>query len=391
MRNLENVKAKTISIKYLKNYFNISLIIIFLALSYGPTAQAQPAPAVERSVFFAGGRYVGEAGKEVMQGAMYVERLRPATVTRRYPIVLFHGAAQTSVNWLTTPDGRKGWAQFFVEQGHDVYIVDQPARGRSAWHPGIDGNLRNFPAPTIEMLFTNSAAAARWPQAARHTRWPGSGPMRGRMGDPIFDQFYASQVEYLSSNAETQNLVREAGKALLDRIGPAIILTHSQAGPFGWLLADARPDLVKGIIAVEPNAPPIQASPVFGAARQLAWGPTDIAITYDPPVLDPSQLEVEQQAQPSRPDLVSCWRQKSPARQLPRLKDIPIVILISEASYHAQYDHCLSEWLAQAGVRNEMVRLEDVGIHGNGHMMMLETNNLDIASWIDNWIVKSVH
>jgi pimeloyl-ACP methyl ester carboxylesterase len=45
--------------------------------------------------------------------------------------------------------------------------------------------------------------------------------------------------------------------ALLDRIGPAIILTHSQSGPFGWLIADARPKLVKAVVAVEPAGPAV--------------------------------------------------------------------------------------------------------------------------------------
>ena len=54
-----------------------------------------------------------------------------------------------------------------------------------------------------------------------------------------------------------EQLNREAGVALLDKIGPAILLTHSQSGPFGWVLANDRPKLVKGILAIEPNGPPL--------------------------------------------------------------------------------------------------------------------------------------
>jgi pimeloyl-ACP methyl ester carboxylesterase len=32
---------------------------------------------------------------------------------------------------------------------------------------------------------------------------------------------------------------------LLDRIGPAIVVAHSQSGTFGFLIADKRPNLVK--------------------------------------------------------------------------------------------------------------------------------------------------
>ena len=40
--------------------------------------------------------------------------------------------------------------------------------------------------------------------------------------------------------------------------------------------------------------------------------------------------------------------------------------------------------------QNGKLRLENVGIKGNGHMMMIEKNNLEIADFIDRWIVKTV-
>ena len=78
---------------------------------------------------------------------------RPKDVQRPYPLVLIHGAAQTATNWMGTPDGRKGWAEYFVEQGYVVYMIDQPMRGRSAWHPG-DGATRMFTAQQEEFQFT---------------------------------------------------------------------------------------------------------------------------------------------------------------------------------------------------------------------------------------------
>ena len=40
--------------------------------------------------------------------------------------------------------------------------------------------------------------------------------------------------------------------AEIDRVGPSIILFHSQAGSFGFKVAQARPDKVKALIAIEP-------------------------------------------------------------------------------------------------------------------------------------------
>ena len=352
-----------------------------------------PIPTIDAAAgvgyFYVGGRYVGENDTQVMQGAMYVEVLRPKHVVHRYPLVLIHGAAQTGTNWLGTPDGRQGWAQYFLTRGYEIYIVDQPARGRSAWHPGIDGELKGVPASLVEKLFTAPEASGAWPQAKKHTQWPGENRTRGHRGDPVFDAFYSTQVESLASNAETQKLMQSAGAALLDRIGPAILLTHSQAGAFGWLIADARPNLVKGIIAVEPFGPPFRDA-VLGNGRARPWGLADIELTYDPPVKTPDEINIVQQEQPDAPDLYACWLQSEPARRLPNLTHIPIMVVTSEASYHAVYDHCTVRYLRQVGAQVDFVRLEDVGIHGNGHMMMLETNNMAIASIIARWATASI-
>src|ERR1700736_6582407 len=83
--------------------------------------------------FYVGGHYVGQAGKEIMDGAMYVEVMVPKKIQRPYPLVFLHGAGQTGTDWLQTPDGRPGWAYYFLKQGYVVYMVDYPARGGSAW------------------------------------------------------------------------------------------------------------------------------------------------------------------------------------------------------------------------------------------------------------------
>src|SRR5262245_17010586 len=327
-----------------------------------------PVPAVDQSAvaqrgyFYVGGQYTGEPGKEIMQGQIYVEVLAPRDVRRPYPLVLIHGAAQTATNWMGTPDGRKGWADFFVEQGYVVYMMEQPMRGRSAWHPG-DGATRMFRVDEEQRLFTDNASAGNWPQAKKQTQWPGEGPGKGRKGDPVFDAFYATQVEALASLEDTEKANQAAGAALLDRIGPAILITHSQAGYFSWLIADARPKLVKGNIAIEPPGPPIE-NVLFSTGKGRAWGLTNIPLTYDPPLTNPDDLAVTKEDKADGPDLSICWVQKPPARRLVNLKDIPTMILVSEASYHAVFDHCTAKWLNQAGVKTEFIRLEDRVLSG---------------------------
>ena len=82
------------------------------------------------------------------------------------------------------------------------------------------------------------------------------------------------------------------------------------------------------------------------------------------------------------------YLQSEPAHTLPNLQNIPILILISEASYHATYDHCTSRYLKQAGVEHDFIRLPDEGIHGNGHMIMVEKNNHEVADFLIAWLNK---
>jgi pimeloyl-ACP methyl ester carboxylesterase len=338
-----------------------------------------------RDFFYVGGAYAGPPDKQVMHGQMYVEVLTPREKRRPYPLIMFHGAGQTATNWLATPDGRPGWAEYFCGEGYTVYLVDQPARGRSAWQPGIDGELTRFTAAAQEWSFTASAADPRWPQASKQTQWPGS----GKRGDPIFDAFHATQVPYLADTVETQRLIHAAGTALLDRIGPAVLMTHSQSGTFGWLLADARSALVKAIVALEPSGPPFENAAISTGPNRI-WGVTDLPLTYDPPAAAPTDLAIEQQVEPDHPDLARCWQQKTPARRLTNLAEIPTIIVTGEASYHAVYDHCTAKYLTAAGVPVDFVRLEDRGIHGNGHMLMLEKNSLEIAALVADWLGRAV-
>jgi pimeloyl-ACP methyl ester carboxylesterase len=353
-----------------------------------------PVPAVDQSMvakrgyFYVGGHYVGEPGKAIMQGQIYVEVLAPKKQRRPYPLVLIHGAAQTATNWMGTPDGREGWAEYFISQGYVVYMIDQPMRGRSAWHPG-DGATRMFTAENEQFQFTAIETDGTWPGREKHTQWPGEGANKAKKGDPVFDAFYATQVETVMSNEETQKRNQDAGAALLDKIGPAIVLTHSQSGPFGWLIADARPKLVKAVVAIEPSGPPFENT-IIGTGKGRAWGPADIALTYDPPVKDPSEIAVVRDDKPDGPNMFVCWMQKAPARQLVNLKNIPAVVISAEASYHQIYDNCTVKYLKQAGMTVEWVPLQSKGIHGNGHMVMIEKNNLAIAKLIDDWVVKNV-
>jgi pimeloyl-ACP methyl ester carboxylesterase len=376
--------------------------VLALGLILAPgSSSAQDNPTIpvptlaKHGYFFVGGQYIESGGKRVMAGQMYVEFLTPQKLTHPYPIVMIHGTAQTGTNFISTPDGRPSWAHNFVARGYRVYIVDQVGRGRSGADPQIYGPYMRLSVEQEESLLTAPEKYKLWPQAASHTQWPGGA---GVAGNPAFDQFYASQVESVASTLKTEELMFPADVALLEKIGPAVVLTHSQSGVFGFKLADARPDLVKAHVAIEPNGPPFYDIDFKGGddwykdsdkvAR--AWGVARIPLAYDPPAAEASELNLVRQEQADGPELVRCWLQREPARQLPKMNDVPTVIVTGEASFRATYDHCTSQFLSQAGVRNTHLRLEKAGLYGNGHMMMLEQNSADIADVIGNWLDANI-
>jgi pimeloyl-ACP methyl ester carboxylesterase len=328
--------------------------------------------------FYVAGMYVGSGANMKMSGQMFVEQLEPVKRTGRYPVVMLAGTGQTGAIWLSTPDERPGWAKCFAAEGYTVFVADQPGRGRSASYVDVHDTRSSLSPSTVELLFTASQDFERvWPEARLHSQWPGS----GRRGDPVFDAFYASQVPFLTEDAESERLAQSAGVALLDRIGPAILLTHSQASTSGWLLAESRPDLVRAVVAVEPQGPPFED--FFSGAPRRPWGLTALPLTYDPNASAPGELRVVKQQ--------GCWAQEEPARKLVNLIDIPMLIVTGEASYHIQYDRCTVQFLKQSGVKRvDHLRLADCDIHGNGHMLMLEKNNLAIAKLLQDWIAKAV-
>lgn len=210
------------------------------------------------------------------------------------------------------------------------------------------------------------------------------------MGDPIFDAYYASNVPTFSNSPEQERTTRDAGIALLDKIGPSIVVAHSQGALAGWSWADSRPKLVKALVQIEPKGPPFREV-IFSNVLSRPWGLTSIPLTYDPPPSnnrEPLSMEI---VEPDSSEHASCILQAEPARQLVNLKEIPILVVTAEASYHAVYDHCFIKFLNQAGCTDiEHMELGEIGIHGNGHLVFMEKNSDEIAAEIERWISKTI-
>ena len=365
---------------------------------------------------------------------MYVEYMVPARVTKPYPIVLVHGGGGQGLDWMGTPDGRPGWFQHLAASGYRVYVVDRPGHGRSPQHPELHGAIPARPG-TMEGLqgqFIFPVDGANNPDRYRknHTQWPGAGVP----GAPDVAQFLASQggsyvvnpppaaaaapapgaaggrggaggpagaapgggggrgaaagppVAANQQPAGQPNLAhtewRAAGAELLDKIGPAIIITHSAGGSFGLLVAEARPNLVKAAVMIEGGGSGFNGGNRFGMST--------IPVTWDPPVKDITEIKTRWVAD-AEIDGGGYFLQEEPVRRLPNFRDVAVLTVTSAAGTASPGNPGAPAFLKQAGVRvAEELRLANAGIQGNSHMMMVEKNHREVLQPILDWLDKNV-
>ncbi|KAA8895173.1 alpha/beta-hydrolase [Sphaerosporella brunnea] len=339
-----------------------------------------------RQILYLGGHYISTANGTFHHDQIYIEQLTPlAPSAAKAPILLLHGNAQTGTNFLATPDGRPGFADFFLQRAHRVYIADQPLRGRSPV-PAGGYPLRAYSAEYVSSRFANTTL---WPQARLHSQWPGAAD--GRRGDPVFDGFYKAQASFEGNNTlQEQRAVAGLLELLTAVREPVVVVSHSQAGMMAWALADAAAaSAVKGLVMLEPSGPPFEDVDFSGGKTATRkWGLADVPLAYHPPGFEFNLVRVgEDTAERS-----SCLLQAAPAaKQLVNLPKIPTMLVTAEASYHALYDHCTVAFLRQAGMHDDRllwVKLQDRGIRGNGHMMFMELNNQDVFGVVEEWIER---
>jgi len=369
-------------------------LVLALTAAAAQAQQQEPLSIARQGYLFAGGKYSTVKGRQVMSGQLYAEYQIPSRQTSPYPIVFLHGGGVSGSVYMGTPDGREGWAQFFLRKGYPVYVVDGVGRGRAGYQADVYGPPSGPPDADGAERRISPELFNEWPMAHLHTQRPGT----GKPGDPFFDTFFAlTHMSGIRGYSTVAALNRDAILALLEKIGPAILLTHSQSGTPGWLVADAKPDRVKAVISIEGGSPAFYEYATVGAPewfkrgeKARPWGLTSEPLTYSPPVASASEIEAVEEEKADGPGLVKCWLQKEPARKLPNLQKVPIVMIQSESSDHTSTDHCVAKYFEQAGVHPTFIRLAAIGIRGNTHHMMLEKNNLEIADVIYRWLAKTM-
>lgn len=284
------------------------------------------------------------AGTQIVN-QMYVQYLIPAALRKHVtPIVLVHGSGHTGKTYETTPDGREGWATYFVRRGIPVYIVDQPGRARSSFDPSLhqqaraEGNaslLRNLGGFNRERAWTIFRVGTTPFVPHPESQFPVNAM------DQYFAQLVPNTDGYLADPATRVNALA----ALLDKIGPAVVSVHSMSGTQGIGVAIARPNLVRAVVDVEPP---------FGCVISDA----DVASVF------------------TRVPLLGIFGDYTQG----------------DALWEPAAASCQStaDRIQAAGGTARNLVLPDIGILGNSHMLMLDRNSDQIAEVIVQWLEENV-
>jgi pimeloyl-ACP methyl ester carboxylesterase len=279
---------------------------------------------------------------------MFVQYMLPAKRKHAYPLVMIHGGGGQGTDWLQTPDGRDGWADYFVADGWDVYVVDRPGHGRSQSNPSCrDGKVGVANSTIISRLATSDA-----------TVWPGGAPTPT---NPAVVSWTAS-----STTAPYCGDVIAAEKisALLDEIGPAILLPHSAGGGSTFRVPDLNPKKVVGIVAFEAAGANPVAAGFDGSPGLITTWRTEPALakTFAPA------------------DHGGCPMQGESPSKLVNYTHVPIILVGSEKGLtNLDALKCQASVWQQAGVDATYVYLPDRGLKGGGHFAMAQLDNAKYA------------
>ena len=346
---------------------------------------------------------------------MYVQFQIPAKRSSQWPVIMVHGSSHTGACLESTPDGREGWYPYFVRNGVSSYVVDQAGRGRSGFDESVihEGEARlasgdAAAAATLIPGFGRITDDGAWTNWFGHLVPANSTILTGRLvphGDaadpnprpdkfdhvaPLFpldtvDQNMVARhgaigpapgsadraygLEYykqLVPNAEVTlpgsvcptcdptalspaNTWTPANlAALVERLGGAIVATHSQSGIMGHHMARILKEhgnlgLLKGLITLE------------GSCSLPNSGLT--AADFD---------------------------------NIPYMAlkgDYTNTSMVCQDTVDAINARRASK---QGTAKAEYLKLDEMGILGVTHMMMLDRQNLKIADVMLDWVKKNV-
>jgi hypothetical protein len=323
----------------------------------------------EQGSFAIGGTVITGSNGDTFHGDhAYVQYQIPPNA-RRLSLVMWHGGGQFSKTWESTPDGRDGFQTLFLKRGWPVYNLDQPGRGRAGRR--TVGTTIPTPVPG-ESSTWNIFRLGIWTPPAAPSFFPNV--QFPRTAEAI-DQYWRQVTPNTgpeARDAATRDFQGGTVAKLFEKIGPGVLLTHSNSGQYGWVTAMKVPHLVKAVVAYEPAAfafpdnevpPDVPTSDAFVAAitaPQLV-SPADFQKLTRMPIQIVYGDNIDFDT-PSPIFGVELWR----------------VVTRRAAQFAAAVN--------RHGGNVEVLYLPRVGLHGNTHFPFSDLNNVKVADLLSAYL-----
>ena len=319
-----------------------------------------------------------DAPHQITIGQMYVQFQIPARKYGGWPVIMVHGSSHTAAALESTPDGREGWYPYFVRKGVPSYVVDQSGRGRSGFDESVfnEGNGPGIPRITDDGAWTNwfghlvpANSTIRTGRLIPHgdPADPDPNPDKFQHVAPLFpleavSEYYKQlvpngEVTLPGSMCEScdpkalspaNTWTPQNVATLVEQLGGAIVVTHSQAGIMGHHTARILKErghlsLLKGLVTLE------------GSCSLPNSGLTAADFDNVPYMALKGDYTATSMVCQETVDAINARR----------------------AAKHGT-------------AKADYLKLDEMGILGVTHMMMLDKKNLEIADVIYNWIGKNV-
>ena len=266
------------------------------------------------------------------------------------PIVYLHGYGQSRMGWMTTPDGREGWSDIFLKNGHSAFLVDQPRRGEAGSTVAMTAdNIDTWSEDSKEYMpgdqawYTHFRIGRVAPERYEGSQFP--------EGEEAQNQFFRQMTPNTGSYDEAVDAAAlgEVMNDVYEMTGDkAIYITHSQGGRVGW---STPMEHVSAIVAIEPGG-----TPEIGSENYQKLLDAEISIViYFGDYIDNGPQDIQS---------TGFW------------KDVKDAAFEFAEAYNADGGDCT------------VVDLPKEGITGNSHFMFQEMNNQEIAEHIESWLAE---
>jgi hypothetical protein len=362
----------------------------------------------------------GITPNQITIGQMYVQFQIPARKKPNMPpVIMVHGSTHTAACLESTPDGREGWAPYFVRNGISTYIVDQAGRGRSGFDESViheaaamirNGDVQNGTAriPSFGRITDNGA----WTAWFGHLMPEGSTILTGKLlrhgdpGDPPSDDANHKDTyfpAYPLAAVDSRIVARDGA------------IAQAPAGPNNYYALEYYKQLVPNAEVTLPGSTCATCDPV-SLSPANTWTPLDLALLVEK--LGGAVVATHSQSGIMGHHMVRILKERGHLDLVKGLitieggcsltnsglkpedfDNIPYMAL--KGDYTPTSEQCQTtvdainaRRAAGHGVaKADYIKLDELGnpiFNGTTHMMMLGTNNLEVADVILKWADENI-